>query len=165
MRILSIASEKVLWILRGLPGSGKSTLAKEIGKGGVVFASDDFFMVNDEYRYDQKFIGEAHIWNQSRVRRAMRNGVSPIVVDNTNIVWSHIKPYAALASENGYAISYAEPNTPWKFDVDELAKRNSHGVPKDVIQGMVDKWQPTETLGMDRTASAKVDAIGLPAAS
>ena len=154
------STTKELIISRGLPGSGKSTLAKELGKGGKVFSSDDFFMVNGKYQFDITFQGEAHLWNQGRVRRAMREGISPIVVDNTNVTLGEIAPYKKLAAENGYAVRYAEPNTPWKFDVDELTKRNTHNVPRDVIQRMLDKWQPTETLGMDRTASEKIDTTG-----
>jgi len=146
-KILMASTTKELVVIRGIPGSGKSTLAKELGKGGKVFSSDDFFMVNGRYQFDVAFQGEAHLWNQGRVRRAMREGVSPIVVDNTNVTLGEISPYKKLASENGYTVRYAEPDTPWKFDVDELTKRNTHKVPKDVIQRMLDKWQPTETLG------------------
>lgn len=39
-------SEKKLILMRGLPGSGKSTLAKKLaGANGVVYSTDDFFMV------------------------------------------------------------------------------------------------------------------------
>lgn len=163
MRIVEATDEKRLIVCRGAPGSGKSTLAKKLGQGGSVFASDDFFMINGEYHYDRDAIAHAHLWNQGRVRGAMKRGVSPIVVDNTNITWAEIVPYAKLARENGYAISYAEPDTPWKFDVDELTKRNTHGVPRDVIQNMVSKWQPTETLGMDKKASTDIDTHGFAA--
>jgi predicted kinase len=76
----------------------------------------------------------------------MEKGISPIVVDNTNISYDEIKPCLKLANEFNYEVSYAEPDTAWKFDVDELTKRNSHGVPREVIQRMVDRWQPTETF-------------------
>jgi tRNA nucleotidyltransferase/poly(A) polymerase/predicted kinase len=163
MKILKLAEQKILWVNRGLPGSGKSTLARELGKGGVVLGSDEFFMVNGEYRFDPDMRGHAHLWNQGRVRQAMQKGVSPIVVDNTNVTWAEIQPYSKLAKEHGYEIAYAEPQTPWKFDVDELTKRNVHKVPREVIQRMKDKWQPTETLGMDKTASAAVDPTGFSA--
>lgn len=51
-------AQKKLVIMRGLPGSGKSTLAKKIaGNSGVVYSTDDFFMVNGQYVYDSKMIG------------------------------------------------------------------------------------------------------------
>ena len=117
-------------------------------------------MVGGEYRYDPAMKGHAHLWNQGRARKAMAAGTTPIVIDNTNLVWSDISPYAKMARENGYEVSYAEPDTPWKFDVDELFKRNTHGVPRDAIQRMLDRWQPTETLGTSRTASAAIDTAG-----
>jgi adenylate kinase family enzyme len=44
--------------MRGLPGSGKSTKAKELaGEQGLVFSTDDFFMVNGKYIFDPKMIG------------------------------------------------------------------------------------------------------------
>ena len=147
MRIIEAQNAKRLIVMRGLPGSGKSTLARELSKGGVIYGSDDFFMINGEYRYDFKALGHAHLWNQGRVRRAMMDGVTPVVVDNTNVIWSDIKPYVKLAADNGYEVVYAEPNTPWKFDVDELSRRNSHNVGREAMQRYLNKWQPTETLG------------------
>jgi adenylate kinase family enzyme len=47
--------------MRGLPGSGKSTKAKKIaGNFGVIFSTDDFFMVNGKYTYNPQMIGEYH---------------------------------------------------------------------------------------------------------
>lgn len=44
--------------MRGLPGSGKSTKAKKIaGELGVIYSTDDFFMVNGQYVFDGKMIG------------------------------------------------------------------------------------------------------------
>lgn len=152
MRIVKIAeADKRLIMLRSLPGAGKSTLARRIGQGGVVLSTDDFFMVNGRYLYDKEMIGQAHLWNQGRARQAMQKAINPVVIDNTNVTWDECRPYAKLATDHGYEVSYAEPDTPWKFNVEELAKRNSHGVPKEVIQNMLDRWQPTETLGMDET--------------
>jgi len=54
---------RFLVIVRGLPGSGKSTLAKSLverNRGGGVFSSDDFFMVNGKYIWDGARLGEVH---------------------------------------------------------------------------------------------------------
>jgi adenylate kinase family enzyme len=49
---------KTLILMRGLPGSGKSTKAQILaGKDGLIFSTDDFFMVNGKYVYDAKMIG------------------------------------------------------------------------------------------------------------
>lgn len=53
--------------MRGLPGSGKSTKAKKIaGNEGVIYSTDDFFMINGKYTYDPKLIGENHEKNFKR---------------------------------------------------------------------------------------------------
>jgi predicted kinase len=134
------AQEKTLYIMRGLPGSGKSTLANQLGEGGTVLGSDDFFMVDGEYVFDPDALGYAHFWNQGRVEEAMKQGASPIVADNTNVQKWEMKPYVELAIKYGYEMEFAEPQTPWKFDLKELSKRNTHGVPEDVIQSKLDKW-------------------------
>jgi len=139
------AESRVMYIMRGLPGSGKSTKAEQLGQGGVVLSTDDFFMVNGEYVWDEQALGYAHSWNVRRAKEAAEKRVSPIVIDNTNIKAEYARPYAEIAKDNGYKIEVAEPDTPWKFDVEELARRNSHGVPQDRIQNMVDKWEPDLT--------------------
>jgi len=138
--------DKVLYIMRGISGSGKSTLARELGKGGVILSTDDFFMINGEYQFDRDFVSEAHFWNQNRAIQAMDKGVSPIVIDNTNVEAWEPKFYVEEAMKRGYRVEIKESQTPWRFDANELARRNTHGVPLDVIQGMIDKWHPDMTV-------------------
>lgn len=133
-------TEKTLIILRGLPGSGKSTLAKQLGEGGVVYSTDDFFMVDGEYKFDPKKLGGYHADNVRRAERAMIEGITPVVVDNTNVSMYEFKNYIKLANEYGYKVEIHEPDTEWKFDADELARRNTHGVPKEVIEKMIQRW-------------------------
>jgi len=52
--------EKVMIIARGVSGSGKSTLAKILGKGGVVFSTDDYFYDEGNYNFDPKNLSIAH---------------------------------------------------------------------------------------------------------
>lgn len=137
---------KTLFIMRGMPGSGKSTLAQELGTNGIVLGSDDFFMVNNKYEYDPNAIDYAHWWNQGRVENAMKKNISPIVVDNTNTQAWEIKPYVLLAQKYNYQIEIREPNTPWKFDVEELTKKNKHNVPKEAIEKMIQQWEPNVTI-------------------
>jgi len=137
---------KVLYIMRGISGSGKSTLAQELGEGGIVLSSDDFFMIDDKYEFDPDAKGYAHWWNQGRAEEAMKQGISPIVIDNTHTMAWEAKPYVLLAQKYGYQIEIREPNTPWKFDAEELAKRNIHNVPKEAIEKMITKWEPNITV-------------------
>ncbi|ELK30056.1 Dynein heavy chain 6, axonemal [Myotis davidii] len=80
---------KHLYFLRGLPGSGKTTLARQLQHDfprALIFSTDDFFFREDgAYEFTPDFLEEAHEWNQKRARKAMRNGISPISIDNTNL--------------------------------------------------------------------------------
>lgn len=139
-------SEKLLIIMRGIPGSGKSTLAKQLGKNGVVYSTDDFFINSQgEYVFNPSLLGKNHELNVNRTKEAMIQGVSPIVVDNTNINARAIKPYVYLANELGYRVEFREPETPWKFDAEELAKRNTHNVPLASIQNMIKNFDHSLT--------------------
>ncbi|CAJ1065081.1 NEDD4-binding protein 2-like 2 [Xyrichtys novacula] len=137
------SSSLVLILMRGLPGSGKSTLARELlstGPSGLILSTDDYFAHRDGYRYEAGLLGAAHEWNQRRAQDAMRDGRSPIVIDNTNIQAWEMKPYVKMAIERGYRVEFWEPDTSWKFDPSELEKRNKHGVPQEKIAQMMDRF-------------------------
>ena len=138
--------QKTLIILRGCPGSGKSFLAKQLSEGGAIFSTDDFWMVEGQYVFNPAMLGHAHAWNLKRATEAMARGITPIVIDNTNITAKDMRPYAQAAIKYGYKIEMKEPQTPWKFDVDELVKKNTHNVPRATIEKMIKRWQPNVTL-------------------
>ena len=60
---------KKLFLVRGISGSGKTTFAKELG--GVHFETDNYFMVDGEYKFDGTKLKEAHQWCQNEVNNAM----------------------------------------------------------------------------------------------
>ncbi|XP_021261115.1 NEDD4-binding protein 2-like 1 [Numida meleagris] len=135
---------KTLVLLRGLPGSGKSTLARQLKcdyPSAVVLSTDDFFSRNGVYVFDPDFLEDAHKWNQKRARKAMKNGKSPVIIDNTNIHAWEMKPYVMMARENSYEVIFREPDTPWKFNVRELTRKNIHDVPRQKIQQMKEQYE------------------------
>ena len=71
----------------------------------------------------------------------MRKGISPIVIDNTNVFADHIKPYVKLGDMYGYKIKLELPDTEWAWDAEQLANKNSHGVPKHAIDRMLNNFQ------------------------
>lgn len=138
-----------LILIRGLPGSGKSTLTRKLIKkmGGEVAhcSTDDVVTAGGVYLWSPDYIGLSHKINQMKVREACKRGI-PVIVDNTNTTWKEIEPYWNTAQEFGYKFIVEEPDTEWKFDVDKCAEYNSHGVPKETIQRMLDRWESTASI-------------------
>ncbi|CAM5076329.1 unnamed protein product [Eretmochelys imbricata] len=136
--------QKLLLILRGLPGSGKTTLSRILlgqNRDGVVFSTDDYFRQQDGYTYNVAQLGDAHDWNQKRAKQAMEQGRSPVIIDNTNTQAWEMKPYVETALGKGYRVEFHEPDTWWKFDPEELEKRNKHGVPREKIAQMLERYE------------------------
>ncbi|XP_063285508.1 NEDD4-binding protein 2-like 1 isoform X2 [Pelobates fuscus] len=130
--------------LHGPPRSGK--LKREF-PSALVFSTDDFFIMDDgTYLYDHDLLPEAHRWNQKRARKAMNKGKTPIIIDNTNVQAWEMKPYAVMALEHEYQVLFREPETSWKFNVRELTRRNSHGVPREKIQRMKEVYDHNVTF-------------------
>ncbi|XP_041485019.1 uncharacterized protein LOC121431528 [Lytechinus variegatus] len=137
---------KVLCLMRGCPGSGKSFVAKSLKGNGVILSTDDFFMVNGKYLFDRNAIGEAHDWNQKRAQDCLEKGITPVIIDNTNIHTWEMKPYVVMALKHQYHVVIREPDTPWKHKAGELTKRNSHGVPRVAIARMLQNYDPNVTV-------------------
>ncbi|XP_017347242.1 NEDD4-binding protein 2-like 2 [Ictalurus punctatus] len=134
----------VLILMRGVPGSGKSTLARHIstsGPSGLILSTDDYFHQKDGYHFEPTLLGAAHDWNQSRAKKAMLDGRTPVIIDNTNVQAWEMKPYVAVALETGYRVEFVEPDTSWKRDPVELEKRNHHGVSRETIANMLDRFE------------------------
>jgi adenylate kinase family enzyme len=146
------ASEKILYIMRGIPGSGKSTAARKLAPKGQIFSTDDYW--GPEYNFDINRLGAAHTWNLERATEAMNNGVSPVVIDNTNVTWKAVRPYAEHGIRNGYKVVFKESEMPqWQEianrldakdirdeDVDFLTKNSVHNVPRESTQRMMMAW-------------------------
>lgn len=136
-----------LFIMRGVPGSGKSSLAREMKRDyhdeGQILSTDDFFIRDGLYCFDASKLQEAHQWNIDRAEMNMQANATPIFIDNTNTHRWEAKPYVELALFHNYSIAFIEPHTQWWLDrdTDELARRNTHGVSKQVIQRMIDNWE------------------------
>jgi predicted kinase len=116
------SSDKILYLLRGVPGSGKSTFSKTILAGsGIdtsddtivkqhVLSTDDFFIGEDgKYNFNPKKLGFNHQQNQERAEKQMRIGVTPLFIDNTNIAAWEMKPYVVLADRYGYKVIVVNP--------------------------------------------------------
>lgn len=133
-------------VIRGLAGSGKSTIVREIEKiypGSVSCSADQFFLNTEtgEYQFDRSQLAQAHKWCQSKAEEACRNRVNIVIVDNTNVMKWEMGPYFKLADKYRYSVVVVEPRTPWRFNIDELTRRNKHGVNRDILSKKVKDWQ------------------------
>ena len=147
---------KKLIFTRGLPGSGKSTIAEHFlnkhHDSCSVCATDNYWLRPDGiYDFNWELLGKAHAWNQGLVRMIMKEEAdgpydSIIIVDNTNINFSEMKPYIKMALEYEYDVEFMEPATEWRYDVEECFKRNTHGVPYATILKMSQKWEDRATV-------------------
>lgn len=128
---------KILYIVRGVPGSGKSTFAKLLG--GTHFETDQYFMIDGEYKFDPTKLKEAHQWCQAQVDTAMilnhttgENRV--IVVSNTFTQEWEMQPYFDMAKTYDYTVfSIVVEN--------RHGGVNEHGVPAETLQAMKDRFQ------------------------
>uniref|UniRef100_A0A8C5T8Q3 NEDD4-binding protein 2-like 1 n=1 Tax=Malurus cyaneus samueli TaxID=2593467 RepID=A0A8C5T8Q3_9PASS len=76
----------------------------------------------------------------------MKKGKSLVIIDNTNIHAWEMKPYVMMACENRYEVTFQEPDTPWKFNVHELTRRNIRLVPREKIQRMKEQYEHNITF-------------------
>lgn len=154
---------RVMVLMRGPPGVGKSHLARSIVLNYVdienngynisdfVCSSDDYFYnAKGVYKYNPTMLPEAHEFNHQRVRDKARSGLSPIIVDNTNMQLWEMLPYVKLAVENNYLIEILEPKTPWRNSTSTLAQKNKHGVPKNRIQQMIERYEKGSVSSLTR---------------
>jgi NEDD4-binding protein 2 len=143
-----------LIIMRGVSGSGKSTLAEKIcaeQSFAVIVSTDDYFMVDGEYRFDPRRLGEFHAANVKRTEDAMVERCPCVIVDNTNTQAWEMKPYVELAIQHGYSVKIVEPE-PVTFDelMARQAKRadQNKALPAEVVQRMLNRYEHNITVEM-----------------
>lgn len=134
---------KKLYIVRGVSGSGKSYLAAQlVSNPDHIGSADDFFMVEGQYCYDRGKICQAHQYCKDRIEQLMKDGVSPIATDNTFTRPWEARHYLQLAGQHGYEVEICEPDTAWKSDPEELARRNQHGLSIGIIKQIMARYVP-----------------------
>jgi predicted kinase len=160
---------RVCVVMRGCPGSGKSFLAKKIIADTVVnnednhiLSTDNFFMKNGRYEFDGSKLSEAHYETQKNFIKRCSAGVSPLVVDNTNMEYWEMSPYFQAAIQYEYHIEIMEPCTPWKWSESKLAQNNKHNVPLESIRRMKAKYQTGVNLKDLLRHSLNLDLVEEP---
>ena len=148
---------KQLIFVRGLPGSGKSTIAdkfkEQYSNSCSVCSTDEYWERPDgTYDFNYELLGKSHVWNQQRTTKTivweagLTQWTSVVIVDNTNITFNEMKPYIRVGLQYGFEIIFIEPDTEWRYDVEECFKRNTHGVPYSTMLNMNWRWEDHETV-------------------
>jgi predicted kinase len=159
--------DQVLDIMRGIPGSGKSTEAENRVGNGVIHSTDNLIEAQGDYKeFFQKMIetgnfGELHkmhTQNLNNAKKSMEMGVSPVIIDNTNIKAWEPKAYV----EHALSLGYDDKNINF-IDVGDggqtaevLAQRNTHGVPLDKIKQMIASHKSVGELTVEKVIDAKM---------
>jgi hypothetical protein len=164
--------EKIVYLMRGLPCCGKSHTARRLaGETGVICETDAYFhshVGSDPAKYDYKkeLLPLARQWNFERFRQAVEAGRSPIIVDRGNSLNLESHQYARLASDHGYRVELAEPDSPWWQEIRVLLKYKPvtrpvlyswakklaemsgthHRVPESTIRRWMDHWRWDVTI-------------------
>ena len=136
----NIEKQGDLILLRGLPGSGKTTLANIIlqqpnNNPQEILSADDFFEDKEgEYNFDASKLKEAHNYCQFRCSERMRQQKSRIVVENTFTQEWKMDEYFKMAERYNYRVHTV-------IVENRHGNENIHGVPKDKLQQMKDRFQ------------------------
>jgi predicted kinase len=157
--------KKVL-IMRGLPGMGKTTKVKSIleSNPNAKVVSADFFFGGDnteEYKknFDVNLLKDAHNACFEEFLKHLKNNVSLIIVDNTNINKIQYEKYVISCQSYGYEFEFVYPDNQLakevlylikqkeellnqvRVKISELYDRNLHGVPLDRIMDMFIRFE------------------------
>lgn len=52
-----------------------------------------------------------------------------------------MRKYVEMAQQFGYKLDVQTSETDWAWNAEICAQKNSHGVPADKIQGMIDRYE------------------------
>lgn len=141
-----------LILMRGVSGSGKSTLARKLSEqhpGSVIYSTDDFFMVDGQYVFDPKKLGQYHAENHRQADLAMAAGCPCVIIDNTNTAAWEMKAYVESAHAYGYSV---EIHMPEPVSFEEIMRRQSEradsnkALPPEVVQRMLDRFEHNVTV-------------------
>jgi len=131
--------EKIAIIMRGVPGSGKSTIATWFEQmGAIVCSTDNYHIVNGEYKFNAEKLGEFHRKNLEYFTEHVQKGTQMVIVDNTNVKRKDYLSYVEEARDNGYEV-HAITFVPQ--DIEKCIKRNVHKVPEEAVRRMASSLQ------------------------
>jgi len=135
-----------LFIVRGISGAGKSTLASTLASEGRDVSADDFMheVVGDRttpYTFDPAKLADSHAWCEAKVKELLTDGAGlPVVVANTFTMRWEMEFYLQLCKDLGVRYTVCDLYDGGCSN-EELAERNSHGVPLEGIEKMRARYE------------------------
>lgn len=132
----------------------------------MIHSTDDLIEATGDYNEFFKKINESknfvelsrmHSLNLSNAIKSMKEGLSPVVIDNTNIKKNEPKAYVEAALKLGYAdqnIKFVDVGTSG-LTAEELAARNRHGVLLSKIKQMMESHKSHGELTLESVLNSK----------
>lgn len=133
----------------GLPSSGKTTLSKNLLLGHfgsqVYLSTDDLLTRSGKYLWSGQTCYLGHKLLQELFKEAIKLDTGLIIIDNTNLKFKDIQVYVENTPSH-YEIEVVEPQTEWRYNIQECFKRGSHAVPLETLQRMLDSKESRDTI-------------------
>jgi hypothetical protein len=163
---------QVLIVMRGIPGGGKSTKAKQLaGSNGVIHSTDDVIEAQGDYNQffkdmidskDFTPLSRAHSTNLKNLFKSLKDGISPVILDNTNIKQNEAKAAVKAAVPDAEIL---EAKRVARYTPPGSAPKQSMGRQRQpFMPGEVDNTFPGAKFkdgGKVRSASARADGIAI----
>ena len=134
--------DKIAVILRGIPGSGKSSFASFLNSRFLeecrVHSVDDLHTSEGVFSWDESKAEALYHLNFSNFVKSLSEGFPLVVCDCINLEVSDFQIYLDASRAFGYNPYVVTPDMPTP-DISE--KRNLHGVTKEQIYKMIDRWE------------------------
>jgi predicted kinase len=155
-----------LIVMRGIPGAGKSTEAKKRLAEGAIHSTDDLIEATGDYAGHFAKMVKSGDWsahsimhnnNYINAKNSMADGISPVIIDNTNIKANEAKKYVeaalimGLSENNIYFVDVGDGGC----TAEVLAERNTHNVPLETIERMMKSHKSVGTLTVKKVLEAK----------
>ncbi len=130
-----------LTLLVGLPGSGKSTWAAR--QPGIVLSSDSLRALLSGDETNQAIHGAVFRTLRFLLRERLRLGQSHTILDATNLLRKHRRPFLKIAAQYGAETEAVFFDVPLALALARNAARN-RVVPPEVIREMAAQLQPPQ---------------------
>lgn len=130
-----------LYIVRGLPGSGKSTYVyNNLNEDVFLYEADDFFSSQYGYKFDPKFLKNAHEMCYQNVVCSLFHGCNVAVANTFTTRWEMLRYLSLTEIFPDLKIKIIEMKTQYT---------SVHDVPEETVQKMKNRWEELNSSKFD----------------